>query len=79
LQRRHDLPDAAVDVFKGLVFLAVIGSEPYVQRLRMWALRDVLARDALTGAAPAKEATPALPVATIAQVSEPGSQRGTEP
>ncbi|HEY6876524.1 MAG TPA: ABC transporter permease [Polyangiales bacterium] len=33
LQRRHDLPDAAVDVFKGLVFLAVLGSEPW---LRTW-------------------------------------------
>lgn len=34
LQRRHDLPDAVVDVFKGLVFLSVLGSEPWVRRLR---------------------------------------------
>jgi ABC-type uncharacterized transport system permease subunit len=34
LQRRHDLPDAATDVFKGLVFLAVLGSEPWVRMLR---------------------------------------------
>lgn len=79
LQRRHDLPDAAVDVFKGLVFLAVIGSEPYVQRLRTWALRDVLARDALTGAAPATEPIPTLPVATTAQLPDPEPQTGTQP
>jgi simple sugar transport system permease protein len=72
LQRRHDLPDAAVDVFKGLVFLAVIGSEPYVQRLKMWALRDLLAQGALTGADPPREPAPALPVHTKAQVSEQG-------
>jgi general nucleoside transport system permease protein len=34
LQRRHDLPDAAVDVFKGLVFIAVLGSEPWIRMLR---------------------------------------------
>jgi simple sugar transport system permease protein len=34
LQRRHDLPDAAVDVFKGLVFIAVLGSEPWLRMLR---------------------------------------------
>ncbi len=34
LQRRHDLPDAIVDVFKGLLFLAVLGSEPLAVALR---------------------------------------------
>lgn len=52
LQRRHDLPDAAVDVFKGLVFLAVIGGEPWVQRLRAWALRHELAGAVLEGGTP---------------------------
>lgn len=30
LQRRHDLPDAAVDVFKGILFLVILASETYV-------------------------------------------------
>jgi ABC-type uncharacterized transport system permease subunit len=33
LQRRHDLPDAAVDVFKGLLFLVILASETYIARL----------------------------------------------
>jgi len=32
LQRRHDLPDAAVDVFKGILFLVILASETYVGR-----------------------------------------------
>jgi ABC-type uncharacterized transport system permease subunit len=30
LQRRHNLPDAAVDVFKGILFLVILASETYV-------------------------------------------------
>jgi general nucleoside transport system permease protein len=33
LQRRHDLPDAAVDVFKGILFLVILASEAYVARI----------------------------------------------
>ena len=37
LQRRHDLPDAAVDVFKGLLFLVILASETYVGKLEtLW-------------------------------------------
>jgi simple sugar transport system permease protein len=32
IQRRHDLPDAAVDVFKGFLFLMILASETYVAR-----------------------------------------------
>lgn len=32
LQRRHDLPDAVVDVLKGILFLVILASETYVGR-----------------------------------------------
>jgi ABC-type uncharacterized transport system permease subunit len=34
LQRRHGLPDAAVDVFKGTLFLVILASETYVGRVQ---------------------------------------------
>jgi simple sugar transport system permease protein len=37
LQRRHDLPDAAVEVFKGMLFLVILASESYVPRVLAWA------------------------------------------
>jgi general nucleoside transport system permease protein len=52
LQRRHDLPDAAVDVFKGILFLAILASETYVARAQVYAQRWVA------------EHTPELPVTT---------------
>jgi ABC-type uncharacterized transport system permease subunit len=36
LQRRHGLPDAAVDVFKGVLFLVILASETYVGRAEAW-------------------------------------------
>jgi simple sugar transport system permease protein len=39
LQRRHNLPDAAVDVFKGILFLVILASETYVGRAQLWAQR----------------------------------------
>jgi general nucleoside transport system permease protein len=43
LQRRHDLPDAAVDVFKGILFLVILASEANVGRIESaierWAAR----------------------------------------
>lgn len=33
LQRRHNLPDAAVDVFKGILFLVILASEAYADRV----------------------------------------------
>jgi len=39
LQRRHDLPDAAVDVFKGMLFLVILASETYVARAQALAQR----------------------------------------
>ena len=41
LQRRHDLPDAAVDVFKGILFLVILASETYVARAQAAAQRWV--------------------------------------
>jgi len=52
LQRRHDLPDAAVDVFKGILFLVILASETFVIRAQDFALRLVAER-----AAPAPVAT----------------------
>jgi ABC-type uncharacterized transport system permease subunit len=37
LQRRHGLPDAAVEVFKGLLFIVILASETYVGRVLAWA------------------------------------------
>jgi simple sugar transport system permease protein len=39
LQRRHGLPDAAVDVFKGVLFLVILASETYVGRAEAWVER----------------------------------------
>ncbi|HKU42288.1 MAG TPA: ABC transporter permease [Polyangiales bacterium] len=39
LQRRHNLPDAAVDVFKGILFLVILASETYVARAQGFAQR----------------------------------------
>jgi simple sugar transport system permease protein len=39
LQRRHGLPDAAVEVFKGMLFIAVLASETYVGPALVWAER----------------------------------------
>ena len=33
IQRRHDLPDATVDVFTGILFILVLASEMFVGRL----------------------------------------------
>jgi ABC-type uncharacterized transport system permease subunit len=57
LQRRHDLPDAAVDVFKGLVFLCVLGSEPWVRTLRARVEQSRV--EALEGATLAQPVLPA--------------------
>jgi general nucleoside transport system permease protein len=43
LQRRHNLPDAAVDVFKGLLFLVILFSETYIGRVEgFWQQRTVV-------------------------------------
>jgi ABC-type uncharacterized transport system permease subunit len=39
LQRRHGLPDAAVEVFKGMLFISVLASETYVAPALAWAER----------------------------------------
>jgi simple sugar transport system permease protein len=39
LQRRHDLPDAVVDVFKGILFLVILAGEVYVGRVEAYAQR----------------------------------------
>jgi general nucleoside transport system permease protein len=44
IQRRHDLPDAAVDVFKGFLFLMILASETYVARAQAAVQRWVAAQ-----------------------------------
>jgi general nucleoside transport system permease protein len=39
LQRRHGLPDAAVEVFKGTLFIVILASETYMGRAQTWAQR----------------------------------------
>ena len=34
MQRRHDLPDATVDVFTGILFILVLASETFVGRIK---------------------------------------------
>jgi simple sugar transport system permease protein len=46
LQRRHDLPDAAVDVFKGILFLVILAAETYVGRAEEWVQRKLASRAA---------------------------------
>jgi len=36
LQRRHDLPDATVQVMRGIIFLVILASEPVYGRLRVF-------------------------------------------
>jgi len=71
LQRRHDLPDAAVDVFKGLLFLVILASESYVGRAqaaaRQWA--DARETERLAAAAALAATTIPSPVPAAA-VSE---------
>lgn len=43
IQRRHDLPDAAVDVFKGFLFLMILASETYVARAQVAVQRWIAA------------------------------------
>jgi ABC-type uncharacterized transport system permease subunit len=57
LQRRHDLPDAAVDVFKGILFLVILASETYVGKAGDWVQR--MAAKAQSEAAAAAAALPA--------------------
>jgi ABC-type uncharacterized transport system permease subunit len=58
LQRRHDLPDAAVDVFKGILFLVILASETYVGKAVEAAQRGA-AKHASENAARVVTATPA--------------------
>jgi simple sugar transport system permease protein len=59
LQRRHNLPDAAVDVFKGLLFLVILFSETYIGRVEGYWQQRILSR-AQPSAAPSITA-PATP------------------
>jgi simple sugar transport system permease protein len=52
LQRRHDLPDAAVDVFKGILFLVILASETYVGKA-VEAVQKAAAKHAAESAAQA--------------------------
>jgi general nucleoside transport system permease protein len=56
LQRRHGLPDAAVEVFKGMLFIAVLAAETYVAPAMAWAERK---RQAISQAPEAPQPTAA--------------------
>jgi simple sugar transport system permease protein len=58
LQRRHDLPDAAVDVFKGILFLVILASEAFTTRID--AALDRLGSRPAPALAPALAPAPAL-------------------
>jgi ABC-type uncharacterized transport system permease subunit len=45
LQRRHNLPDAAVDVFKGILFLVILAGETYVARAQAFVQRYIAERE----------------------------------
>jgi general nucleoside transport system permease protein len=60
LQRRHDLPDAAVEVLKGILFLVILASETYVARAKRAAQRRVTASAASQPAALALPESAAL-------------------
>jgi simple sugar transport system permease protein len=69
LQRRHNLPDAAVDVFKGILFLVILASETYVGRAQEAVQRWIATRaeqdaqEAVTVPAPAITTTTSEEVA----------------
>jgi simple sugar transport system permease protein len=70
LQRRHELPDAVVEVFKGTLFVMILFSESYVGRARAWAER--IAQRASLAAPPAERAAlEAAPVANQPAGGEP--------
>lgn len=59
LQRRHDLPDAAVEVLKGILFLVILASETYVARAKQAAQRRAAAAAPASSPAPVALAEPA--------------------
>jgi general nucleoside transport system permease protein len=74
LQRRHDLPDAAVDVFKGLLFLVILASETYIGRLQAFvdgvvAAQSGRARQRLAAASVSPESTVRADIAVTGQVT----------
>jgi simple sugar transport system permease protein len=68
LQRRHGLPDAAVEVFKGGLFIVILASETYVGKAQAWAQRTA-AR--LTAQAEPSHAAPEPALAMPADSAEP--------
>lgn len=73
LQRRHELPDAVVEVFKGTLFVVILFSESYVARARAWAVtRAAQLAPAPTASERSPASSPASPAATAASL--PGAQ-----
>jgi ABC-type uncharacterized transport system permease subunit len=60
LQRRHNLPDATVDVFKGILFLVILAAETYVGRAQAWAQRAAWKASTAAPAVAPSDAEPAL-------------------
>jgi len=65
LQRRHGLPDAAVEVFKGLLFIVILASETYVGVALAWAERKSAAWRAQAAAAAQPLPAAAEPAPTL--------------
>jgi ABC-type uncharacterized transport system permease subunit len=80
LQRRHDLPDAVVEVFKGILFIVILASETYVGRAAEYTRR--LAQrltepppSAAASSAPSASPTP-IAIETAAHVESIEAARG---
>jgi simple sugar transport system permease protein len=69
LQRRHDLPDAAVDVFKGILFLVILASETYVGKAEEWVQRMAARAQSDAAAALRAELPAAKPVEEKSEAS----------
>jgi ABC-type uncharacterized transport system permease subunit len=69
LQRRHDLPDAAVDVFKGILFLVILASETYVGRAEEWVQRMAARAQGEAAAALRREVPASKPVEEKSEAS----------
>ena len=79
LQRRHDLPDAVVDVFKGILFLVILASETLVPRIEAAVEGWLEKRTAVVSAKlpVAALAAPTAPAVTSVTAVEPQQGRHT--
>jgi hypothetical protein len=76
LQRRHGLPDAAVEVFKGILFLVILASESYVGRWSSWRMMRVV--EARGSAREQKKAAPEASARAPEPAREPAERAYTQ-